>query len=79
MLATAELLDGSRTLAGGLKVGDEESNKIVPVVNRLLREVPEPRSHGFFEMQLDELHGGITGAVMKLYCRQIPITRSARR
>ena len=76
MLATSELLDRSGTLAGGLQVGDEESSEVVPVIDRLFRKVPEPCPCGLLEVQLDELHGGVTGAVMELYRRQVVLDPS---
>ena len=54
-----------------LKLVMKESSEIVPVVDRLLGEAPEPCSRGLLEVQLDELHGGITGAVIELYRRQV--------
>ena len=78
MLATLKLFDGTGSLASGLEVGDEKSSEIVPMIDRLIREVPEPRSCGFLEMQLDELHGGVTGAVIDLYRRQVILDPSLR-
>ena len=71
LLATSKFFDGTGTLAGGLEVGDEESLKIVPMIDRLLWQASEPCSRGLLEVQLDELHGGITGAVIELYRRQV--------
>ena len=61
------------SLTGSFEVGDEEPLEVVPMIDRFLWQVPEPRSCGLFEVQLDELHGGVTGAVMELYRCQVII------
>lgn len=48
------------------------------MIDRLIRKIPEPCSRGFFEMQLDELHGGVACARIELYCHQVIFDPSFR-
>ena len=48
------------------------------MINRILGKVPQPRPRGFFEMQLNELHGCVASTVIEVYCRQVIFNASFR-